>query len=177
VVDTGEEPVLLANTLAFGLLVVVVMASDIGAEVHQPAAELLEDHVRGSGNGSLLGELGKLVDKFTNTAGVSLASLWQENHVTLHVASGLVVLAVGDLPGEIRDKQSRVKDPANSVVDCLGRRESLVATLVSEDPDTGAKEALHDGVECPKTSSERCRGDVLGSHVVVEEVESGRQGD
>lgn len=64
-------------------------------------------------------------------------------------------------------------DPANRVVKGLGGRESLVTTLVCENPKTGTKQTLEDSVECPETSSDRCRGDVLGRYKCVEDVESG----
>lgn len=40
-------------------------------------------------------------------------------------------------------------DPADGVVDDLGWRESLVSTLVGEDPNTGSKESLNHGVDAP----------------------------
>ena len=36
--------------------------------------------------------------KLPDASGILLASLGNEDHVALHVASGLVVLSVGDLP-------------------------------------------------------------------------------
>lgn len=117
VVDTAEVAVLLANTLTLALLVVVVVAGNVGGEVHQPTSELLGDGVDSGGDGSLLGELRKLVDHLSNSGCVDLTGLWHENHVAVHVASSLVVLAVGDLPGEVRDEESGVKNPANGVVD------------------------------------------------------------
>ena len=98
VVDTTEPAVALALTLALGLLVVVDVASNVGDEVQRPAEELLENHVGSGSDGGLLHQLRKLVDSVANSGSIDLTGLGKEDHVTLHVASGLVVLAVGDLP-------------------------------------------------------------------------------
>jgi len=98
VVDTAEEAVLLALALALDLTVVVVVAGDVGDEVQGPSANLLAEGVDESSERSLLGELRELVDHLANTGSVGLAGLGKEDHVTLHVASSLVVLAVGDFP-------------------------------------------------------------------------------
>lgn len=177
VVDAARETVGLACTLALNLLVVVVVASDVGDEVHEPAAKLLGNHVGGSGNRGLLDELGKLVDHLADSGGVDFAGLGDKDHVALHVASGLVVLAVGDLPGEVRDEQCRVEDPANRVVEGLGGGKGLVAALVGNDPEAGAEETLHDRVESPEAGSDGRRGNVLGSNIVVGEVEGGGDAD
>lgn len=117
VVDTAAEAVLLALTTALALAAVEVVASDVGNEVLGPSDELLADQVDQSEDGSLLGELRNFVDETTSAGSKLLASTGQENHVTLHVAGGLVVLAVGDLPAEEGDEQGRVQDPAGQVVD------------------------------------------------------------
>ena len=116
VVNTSPEAILLANSAAFTLTLVVVVSSNVRSQVHPPSSELLSKHVSGSSNWSLLGQFGKLVNETANAVGEDLTSLWEENHIALHVASGLVVLAVGDLPGEVWNKKSRVSKPSNSVV-------------------------------------------------------------
>lgn len=98
VVDTTTETVLLANTLALDLLGVVIVASHVDDQVSWPTTELLVEQVKGGCDRSVLSELVKLVDCSTDPAGKDFTSLGDENHVTLHVAGGLVVLAVGDLP-------------------------------------------------------------------------------
>lgn len=50
------------------------------------------------GNWSLLGQLVELMDELSDTGSIVLTSLGNENHITVHVSSRLVVLAVGDLP-------------------------------------------------------------------------------
>jgi hypothetical protein len=49
-------------------------------------------------NRGFFSQLVKFVDKFSDTAGIYLAGLGDEYHITLHMSSGLVMLAMGDLP-------------------------------------------------------------------------------
>jgi hypothetical protein len=98
VVDTTEEPVGLALSTTFKLTLVAVVASDIAKEIHWPAQELLSNGVDQGCNWSFFGQLVQFVDQFSDTVGICLTSLGNEDHVTPHISSGLVVLAVGDLP-------------------------------------------------------------------------------
>jgi hypothetical protein len=175
VVDTGEVTVLLAISATLWLTLVVVVAGNVRGEVHQPSTELLGEHVDSGSNWGLLSQFVELVNQSANTGSVDLTSLWHENHVTLHVAGSLVVLAVGDLPREVRHKESRVADPADSVVESLGWGECLVTALVGHNPQTGAEKTLKDGVESPQSSTNGGRLDVFWSYIVVENVESGGQ--
>jgi hypothetical protein len=177
VVDTTEKTVTLTLTLALGLLVMVGVTGDVGDDVKRPAEELLQDHVGSGSDGGLLHQLGELVNSVTDSASVDLTGLGKEDHVALHVTSGLVVLAVRDLPREVRDEKSRVENPANGVVEGLGGREGLVTTLVCNNPKTGTEQALEDGVEGPETSSNGGGGNVLGSNKVVSKSESGSEAD
>jgi hypothetical protein len=152
VVDAAEEAVLLALTLALGLFLVVVVASDVGDEVHGPAAELLQHRVEEGRNGRLLGQLVQLVGELTDARGILVSRLGNKDHVALHVAGGLVVLAVGDLPGEVGDEKRGVGNEADRVVEHLGGREGLVAALVGHDPEAGAEQALDDRVAGPQSS-------------------------
>jgi hypothetical protein len=129
------------------------------------------------GDWSLLGQLVQLVHELSDTSGIYLPSLGNKDHVTLHISGGLVVLAVGDLPGEVWDKKGGVADPTDSVIEDLGLRESLVATLVRKNPETGAKKTLDESVERPKHKSNGRRGNVLGSDESVEQVECGCKTD
>lgn len=169
VVDAGEVSILLALATALKLALVLVVSGGIGEEVHGPADELLADGVDEGRNWGLLGELVELVDGAADARGEFLTGLGHEDHVALHVAGGLVVLAVGDLPGEVGDEEGGVADEARGVVQDLGGREGLVAALVGQNPETGAKEALDDGVETPEGRARRGPGDVLGSDEVVGE--------
>lgn len=175
VVDTTAPAVLLALAATLGLLLVVVVASHVGDQVQQPAEQLLADHVGGSRNRSLLNELAELVDGLADAGSVLAAGLGDKHHVTGKVTSGLVVLAVGDLPREVGDEQKGVADPANSVVQDLGGREGLVTALVGQDPNAGTDETLDDGVHGPQDHASRHGGDGLRGDIVVEEVEDGGQ--
>lgn len=106
VVDTTEHAVFLTLALPLCLAFVEVVASDIAKQVHRPASKLLCNHVDERSNGRFLGQLMELVRQLANASSINLPRLGNENHITLHVAGGLVVLAVRDLPGEIRNKQS-----------------------------------------------------------------------
>lgn len=169
VADTTTETVVLALSTALTLALVVVVAGNVGQEIVGPANELLaKEHQKGV-NGGLLGQLRQLVDKLAETAGLLLASARHKDHVALHVASGLVMLAVGHLPAKVGDEQGRVDDPANNVVVQLGWGEGLVTALVGKDPETSTKETLHEGVEAPKDEADWVGGDCLGGDEVVEE--------
>jgi len=98
VVDAGKEPVDPALSATFKLALVVVVAGDIAKKIHWPAQELLSNGMEQGGNGGLLSQFVKFVHQFSDTASIHLASLGNEDHVTLHVASGLVMLAMGNLP-------------------------------------------------------------------------------
>lgn len=173
VVNAAAEAVVLALAATLALALVVVVAGDVGQEVVGPADELLAEEQEQGVDGGLLGQLRQLVDHLAEAGGLLLAGAGHEDHVTLEVAGGLVVLAVGHLPREVGHEQGRVENPADDVVVQLGRGEGLVAALVGQDPEAGAEEALHDGVQAPEGEAERVRGDVLWRDKVVEEVEGG----
>jgi len=177
VADTAAEAVVPSGALALGLLGVVVVAGDVEEEVHGPASKLLTDHVDSGVDGSLLHELVHLVDGSAGAGSEDLAGLGDEDHVTLHVAGGLVVLAVADFPAEVRDEKSRVAEPTNGVVQGLAVREGLVTALVGKNPETGTDKTLDDGVESPESPASTVRGNVLGSDKLVEEVESADKSD
>jgi len=123
VVDTAAKTIVLANTLALGLLLVLVMASDVAENVCRPANKLLSDEVQKRGDWGILGELVELVGELAKTRRVDLSGGRVEDHVAVKVAGGLVVLAVGDLPREVWNEKCRVENPSNGVVDGLGGRE------------------------------------------------------
>ena len=175
VVDASEEAVALATAPALALTLVVVVAGDVGRQVDGPAAELLAHHVDERRDGGLLDELRQLVRQTARGRGKLVPPLGHEDHVTLEVGRGLVVLAVRDLPGEVRHQQSRVADPADGVVQDLGGRERLVAALVRQDPQPGAEETLHEGVQRPECPAEQGRRNLLGRDEAVEEVEGDRE--
>lgn len=177
VVDTTAEAVMLALAATLTLALVVVVASNVSEEVVGPANELLEDEHEESESGCLLSEMSELVGHLSETSSLLLAGSGNEDHVTLHVASGLVVLSVGDLPAEVGYKEGRVKNPASNVVDETRIGESTVTTLVGNDPETGTEETLKHGVYGPQTSAGGGGGNVFGGHEVVPDAESGGQED
>jgi hypothetical protein len=115
-VDTASNAVVLANTTALTLNLVLVVAGDIGEEVHWPTKELLADEMNCCGEGGLLSKLIQLVKQVASARAKLLLRLRDKYHVSLHVASGLVVLAVRDFPGEIWYQKRGVAEEANSIV-------------------------------------------------------------
>lgn len=177
VVDTAAETVLLALAAALALLLVVVVASDIVDEVAGPADELLADeHGQGKG-GSVLGELRQLVDQLAEAGGLLLAGAGDKDHVALYVASGLVVLAVGDLPGEVGNEQRRVEDPAGDVVDETRVGKGAVSAFMGNDPEAGAEETLEEGVDSPEGTADVDIGNMLGGVEIVEDGKGGGEVD
>lgn len=172
-IDAAEETVTLALSASLALTFMEVMAGNIGEKVHGPSKELLENHVDDGMDGSLLGEFIELVDQAANARSICLSGLGDKDHVTLHVSGSLVVLSVGDLPGEVWHEQRGVQDPANGVIEDLGGRERLMAALVSQHPDTGSEQTLDESVQRPEDEANWSRGDSLGSDIVVEDVEGG----
>lgn len=175
VVDTATPAVVLALATALVLLGVVVVASDVVHQVHGPAEELLGQKVAGGQDGGLLAQLTELVQGLADAAGVLLTGLGDEDHVAGDVTGGLVVLAVGNLPGEVGNEQERVADPADGVIQDLGGGEGLVTALVGQNPHTGTDKTLHNGVQGPEGHTGREEGNGLGGHVVVEDVEDGAE--
>lgn len=177
VIDTATHAVLLAIAASLTLALVEVVAGDVGHEVVGPSDKLLPDEHGQSVNGSLLSELGDLMKKAANALGVILSSARNEDHVTLHMSSGLVVLAVGDLPAEVWNEESRMEEPASCVVDQARRGEGAVAALVGNDPEPSPKESLHGCVQAPEDETSGLAGDIIGSDEVVEDVEGGGKTD
>lgn len=182
VVDASEEAILsrlavLVEALAFGLSGMVVVSSHIGKEVQWPATQLARNDVACSVERSLLEELVHLVQQPPGPCSVLLARAWHKDHVAGHVAGGLVVLGVRDLPREVRDEKSRVTNPADGVVQRLAWRERLVAALVREDPETGAEQTLQEGVHSPESESRWVGWHVFWRAELVEESESSCEED
>ena len=98
VVDTRSISVLLPNTSSLSLLFVMIMTCDVGNQIQRPAEKLLCDRVDEGSDWGLLSQLVEFVDELANSSSVNLTSLGNEDHVTFHMTSCLVVLSVGDLP-------------------------------------------------------------------------------
>lgn len=171
-VDTTKPSVALSLSTALRLTLVAVVTGDVGDEVHWPSEKLLKHEVDEGRGWRLLNELTKLVAVLSKLFN---AGLWNENHVSLHVSSSLVVLGVRNLPRVVRDQKSRVHPPSHKIIDSLGWRESTVTTLMSQNPDTSSEQALNEGIEKVCDESQflgRNQWDVL-----VSEVESGSNVD
>lgn len=175
VIDTTEVAVPLALAAPLGLALVVVVAGDIGQEVHGPSEQLLENEVGRGQDGGLLHQFAELMSGTADAGGIFFPGLGNEDHITSEVTGGLVVLAVGDLPGEVRDEQKGVADPSDSVVQDLGRRESLMTALVCQNPNTSTDQTLNDGVKSPQDDAHRHGWHRLGGYIVVEDIEDGRK--
>jgi hypothetical protein len=89
------------------------------------------------------------------------------------VSGSLVVLGVRELPAEVGDQKSGVENPTDEVIDPFLSREGAVTALVGEDPETSPEKTLEEGIHAPKDSASGLGSDVLGSNVVVENVEGG----
>lgn len=153
VVDAIAEAILLPFSAPFALSLVAIMPGHIRDQVGRPATKLLVDKVEGSSEGCLFGELVELMQKVAISRSIIFSCLRHEDHVSLHVARRLVMLAMRDLPGEVWHQQSRVTDEADDIVENLAGRERLVSAFVSHDPQPSAEKALHESVAGPETSS------------------------
>lgn len=175
VVDTTDKSVLLALAPALSLALVEVVASDISHEVVGPTNQLLAYKVNEGHDGCFFAKLAKLVDHSAESGSLLLAGAWDEHHVSLHVARCLVVLAVRNLPAEVRNEEGRMQDPSDSVVEDLGCAEGLVTTFVSQNPNTSGEKTLHDAIQPPECHTDRGLRNVLWRHVVMEQVERGSE--
>jgi len=175
VIHLTIETVLLAFASTLALAVVIVVSRNVGDEVSWPSEELLDEQVQSGVYGRLLTKLAEIFDRTANFSGMLLACSGNVNHVTLHVASSLVVGTVGKLPAEIRYEKSRVKDPASDVADEARIREGAVTAFMSKDPNSCSEETLQDSIDTPEDESGRSRRNGLGRHVVVEQIEGGRK--
>lgn len=101
VVDATQKTVLLAPASSLSLVFVVVVASDVGDDIHWPSSKLLSDKIEKSCNWCFLSQLVELVSEAADPAGKLISCLWHEYHVPFHVASGFMVLPVRDFPREI----------------------------------------------------------------------------
>lgn len=178
VVDTPEGAVLLALAAALPLALMEVMTSDVGHDVVGPADELLSDEMEEGDDGRFLANLRDFMHQPAQAGGLLLTGSRQEDHVPLHVTGRLVVFSVRNLPAEVGDEECRVENPANSVVENLGRAKGLMTALVSQHPHACGEHALQDGVQTPERGTNRGLGDVLRCYVGVEQVKrGGEQGD
>lgn len=134
----------------------VLLASDVGEEVHNPAKELLEKNVPKSKDGGVLGSLGDV-----SNGKELLLGLGNKNHISLKVTSGLVMLTMRNSPGVVGDKKSRMKDPADNIINSLRVTEGTMTALVSQNPAAGTKKTLYKAIDNPSNNSKRNPGDQM----------------
>ena len=175
-VDATTPAVLLALTTTFFLTGMTIMTSDIDGEVQEPSGELLTDEGASSNDWGLLGKLSQLISSPSNSRRILLASLGNENHISVKVSGRLVVLAMRYLPREVWNQECRVTDEADGVVERLGGRERLVATFVGHDPQTSTKTPLDESIESPSNSTDATRRNVGGSPEDVKQKECDSKG-
>lgn len=77
------------------------------------------------------------------------SGLGDKDLVASQVARRSVVTSVRDSPRVVRNEESRVQDPTDGVVEGLGLTGSLVASLVSTDPETSHDKSLPEPVHGP----------------------------
>lgn len=105
-VHTASDAIGFALAATLALLLVVVVASHIADEIRGPASKLLCDEVDCSGNWCLLGQLGQFMEHISIPRSKHLSCFRDEDHVSLHITSGFVVLAMRNLPREIWYQES-----------------------------------------------------------------------
>lgn len=88
---------------------------------------------------------------------ILVPSYWYKHLVAFEMACRLVMLAVRDLPGEIRDTECGMQNEADGVVQCFGFGKCLVTTFVSNDPHARHDEALNDGEDSPEGCESKSR--------------------
>lgn len=99
--------------------------------------------------------VGRLGSRLKRETAALLSGSGDKDFVTGQVTCGSVMAGVRDSPRVVRHEESRVEDPADSIVERLASAEALVTTLVSNDPYAGEDHTLEDPVSGPgsKTSS------------------------
>lgn len=115
-VDAGEPTILLALPATLPLAFVAVVTGDVGQEIVRPANQLLSEKIDEGDDRCFLTQLAELVDQLPNATSPLLTSPWNEDHVSLHMTCRLVVLAVRDLPAEVRHEEGRVQYPTHGIV-------------------------------------------------------------
>ena len=149
-VDASSKAIPFAFTTALALTLMVVVTSNIRENVQWPTDQLLSDHCNRRDDRGLFHQFRELVRIVPHSGGILISSFRNKDHIALDVAGSLVVLAMGNLPGEIRNQQSRMAEPPDRVIERLGWREGLMSALVGQDPKTGTEKTLDKGVYSPQ---------------------------
>lgn len=128
----------------------ISLASDVGQQISVPTKKLLNKQVVEGHDG---GVLSRMLETSQRHELLTLSG--DKHHISSEMTSGLVVLGMGDLPGEIRDHKSRVENPTNNVIDRLVAGESTMATFVSKNPAASTNQTLKNTVNNPQSDSSR----------------------
>jgi hypothetical protein len=161
--------ILATNALALKLAVVIVVACHVGDQIQGPSKQLLRHQLERGVYWRLFEQLVHLMHDVAHSGCMLLAGSRIEDHVSLDVARGLVVLAMADLPAKVRNQQSGMAEPTDGVVQRLAWREGLMATLVCQDPESSAEQALNNCIDSPQPGPQWRRGNILGRAELVEQ--------
>ena len=165
VVDFTTKPIPLTDTTAVGGVFVVIVAGDVCANVHDPAKGLLSEQAHCGHYWGLLPNLGHFMYQPAYLGCILVPSCWYKHLVPFEMACRLVMLAVRDLPREIRNPERRMQDEADGIVQCFRFGKCLVTTFVSDDPHARHDEALNDGEDSPEGCESKSRLHARGQDI------------
>lgn len=154
--DASRRSIVFSHATSFALASVVVMPGFILQKVYGPSNQLAAEHNHCGHQWGFLSELSQFVNLSPELACINFTCFWKKYHIPFHMACALMVLAMRDLPGEVRNQQRRMQHPTRGIVQAFGLRKGLVATFVSDDPETGSEKTLQESVNGPETES-NCR--------------------
>ncbi|KAH3668267.1 hypothetical protein OGAPHI_002021 [Ogataea philodendri] len=113
----------------------VFLTRNVGEQVPPPATKLLHQQTCKSLDRSVFSQLAELDPAVDPMIFLKLLnSLWNKHHISSQVTSGLVVLAVTELPGEVWHVQVRMDDPAHSVVHSHVIGKSVMSAFMTHNP-------------------------------------------
>lgn len=190
-----------------GVLGVVKLTGSVLKEVKGPAEKLLNEDVEQVIEGGILenfrepltpglvnvggsnlllddiliiGVIARLGGGLKRETATLLTGTGNKDLITGKVTSGSVVAGVRDPPRVVGDKEGRVKNPTNGVVDGLAGAETLVTALVSNNPNTSEDHTLENPVSGPGSEASEsllnAQRDVRGESVRLETGEGASDG-
>ena len=174
VVDSTAKSIPLPNTASVGGVFVVVVAGDVCANVHDPAHHLLSEQGHCGHYWGLLPNLGHFVYQPADLGCILVPSCWYKHLVPFKMACRLVMLAVRDLPREIRDTECGMQNETNSVVQRFRFGKCLVTTFMSNDPHARHDETLNDGEDSPESCESKSRFHARGQDIAKQRPIGGR---
>jgi hypothetical protein len=158
VVCTSARSVHMSRQLTVGVGGVTKLSRSVPDQVQRPSEELVHHHVEELVDGSIFNSLSELGLSESGNADISTtqsnaledlldtldllilldggvaqlgSSSGDKDLVSGHVSSSGVVLTVRDSPRVVRNKEDRVQDPSDKIVDALAGRVGLMTTLVT----------------------------------------------